>query len=236
MSTIPSNFLFRFQIPCRRVASSVKRVTPETLDASYSLPFWSRFQERRDTFGRREPSDAIARNSSNSSIFDFRLGWSPLGIFITTVVSGKQKQEIWSQNDQQRADAVRVCLDTRDVKELRRATKFCHKFIFYPTIGAARGSLRPLVELSPINRAKDYPEPIDVKDLKVAAACKNDGYAFSCFLPAQSLTGFDPEEFDRFGLHYVVKDSQYGAFVLQHGDPLPMEDDPSLWDSFVMEN
>ena len=34
---------------------------------------------------------------------------------------------------------------------------------------------------------------------------------------------------------YAARDSEHGVFALQHHDPIPYEDDPSLWSSFEME-
>ncbi|MDO5308318.1 MAG: hypothetical protein Q4G03_02325 [Planctomycetia bacterium] len=238
MSTTPSNFLFRFQIPCRRFhgqQAAWSKTSCDALDASYSLPFWTRYDQRRDPYGRRVCGANEPSSPENANIFDFRIAWSHEGLYLATTVGGKKKQDYWSSNDLRDADSLRLCLDMRDVKDLRRATRFCHKFIFYPTVGFSKSSTSPQVEISPINRAKDLHDPIDPESITVVSKLRKDGYALAAFIPREALTGFNPEEFNRFGMHFAVRDSQYGLFSLQHGDPLPYEDDPSLWSSFVME-
>ena len=69
----------------------------------------------------------------------------------------------------------------------------------------------------------------------MASERRKDGYAFSAFIPSGTLTGFDPSEFNRVGFHYVVRDSQFGAFVLQYAFPAPCEEDPSFWATLVLE-
>lgn len=236
MTTLPTNFLFRFQFSCReRPGDRQDDVAPETLDSSYRVPLWSQFPEY-SAWGARstEPSPAIAANPENEAFFDFRVGWSRRGLTFTIVVAGKESQPTWTHSELKDADALRLCVDTRDLREIHRASRYCHKFAFYPFIGEAANVARPLAQWLPINRAREIPNRVDADAFVMASERRADGYAFSVFAPAACLTGYDPETFDRFGMHFAVVDSRHGAFTLQHGSPLPFEDDPSLWSSFVM--
>lgn len=239
MANIPQNFLFRLRFPVKRVPAEIvkaKKIAPEALDASYGIPFWSLY-DLPDGFDKRsgEPGLLRARNPEIEKFFDFRFGWAKEGLFFTVVVTGKKTQPFWTHLDLRAADCVRLCLDTRDVKDIHRGTKFCHKFLFYPFVGESIDACAPMAQWAPVNRAKASPYAVDVAEFKTTAQVRDDGYAFSAFLPASTLTGYDVDELDRLGLHYVVRDSQHGAFVLQYADPAPCEDDPSLWASFVFQ-
>ena len=235
--TLPSNFLFRFRFPCRRWDSPLPRsVDPETLDASFRVPIWSLISKSDDTLERRmqEPVETISVNEENAGLFDFRIGWSPDGLILTIVASGKEEQSCWRRSALERADSLRICLDTRDMKDARRGTRFCYKFAFFPLIGESLRSARPLAQWLPINRAREVPTGVDVDSFVMASRLKDDGYSFTAFIPGSFLNGYDPGFFDRFGMHFTVSDSPRGVFTLQHAPPIPFEDDPSLWSSFVM--
>ena len=237
MSSIPLGFMFRLRFSCRRAPSSLdpRALAPEALDASYSAPFWSQIELAEDSpLAARARNRAKGRERTNASLFDFRLAWLPTGLAFTTVVAGKSEQSIFLPTRLEHADSIRLCLDTRDVKESHRASRFCHRFVFYPTVAASPTESRPIAQWAPINRAKASPSPVDVSLFALASERRADGYAFSAFLPSGALTGYDAEEFNRIGLHYIVFDSEHGAFALQHYAPLPAEEDPSLWPSFEL--
>ena len=236
MATIPTAFLFRFRFPCKRWEKEAPRaITSETLDSSFRVPLWSQIATRNVWDARtNEPGKIVGVNSGNESLFDFRLGWSDQGIVFTVVVSGKKEQPYWTHSRLNEADAVRLCLDTRDIHDSHRGNRFCHKFAFYPFIGESEDVASPLAQWLPINRAREFPTRVDVDSFVAKSERRADGYVLSVFIPASSLGGFEPESFDRFGMHYAVVDSEHGMFTLQHSAPLPYEDDPSLWSSFIM--
>ena len=238
-STLPSNFPFRFRFSCRRwnsASGTPRSVDPETLDASFRVPIWSLAPWSDESLERRivEPVESIGVDGENAGIFDFRLGWSLDGLILTVVVSGKDEQPIWQRSALERANSLRLCLDTRDMKDARRGTRFCYKFAFYPLVGESARSARPLAQWLPINRAREIPTGVDVDAFVMASRRKSDGYSFTAFVPGTFLNGYDPGFFDRFGMHFTVSDSPRGVFTLQHAPPIPFEDDPSLWSSFVM--
>ena len=57
----------------------------------------------------------------------------------------------------------------------------------------------------------------------------SDGYALDIFVPAQALTGFDPQEHPRLGFNYALVDRELGEQTLSAGSPMPYQEDPSLW-------
>ena len=235
--TIPSNFPFRFRFLCRRCdAPTAQSIAPETLDKSFRAPLWSMVPKGEVRLERQAqaPPEAIGVNPDIVDWFDFRIGWAPEGLVATVVVSQKDEQPVWPRSALDQADSLRLCLDLRDMKDARRATRFCYKFTFFPLVGESIRSARPIAQWNSIARAREIPSGVDLESFLLASKRRADGYSFTAFIPAASLNGYDPEFFDRFGMHYTVSDSQRGLFTLQHSAPLPYEDDPSLWASFQM--
>lgn len=240
MSNLPQNFLFRFAFPCRRLDETTEtaafdgRLTAEALAAEYRLPFWTQTHVV-STLGRgREPGPTTPRSPENEGAFDFRIAWSPRGLVVSTVVALRRRVARRTALETDAPDVLRLCLDTRDVKEARRAGKFCHKFLFCPFIGKSDDAERPSAIWAPINRAKDSPSAVDVGEFRLASERRNDGFALSLAIPASTLTGFEPTDFRRLGLHFSQRDEEYGSFDLQLGEPFPSEDDPSLWASLEL--
>ncbi|MBQ1277401.1 MAG: hypothetical protein IIY07_02025, partial [Thermoguttaceae bacterium] len=128
MANLPQNFLFRFAFPCRRLDEATEAsafggasLNAETLDASYRLPFWTQALPVSGLGRGREPGPTTPRSAENVDLFDFRIAWSPRGLVVSTVVSGRRRVTRRAPTESDATDSLRLCLDTRDVKEARRA-------------------------------------------------------------------------------------------------------------------
>ena len=64
---------------------------------------------------------------------------------------------------------------------------------------------------------------------RVWSDIRDDGYLLEAWLPAESLTGFDPETHRQLGFYLVVRDAELGEQFLTVGREFPFEYDPSLW-------
>jgi hypothetical protein len=238
MADLPQNFLFRFAFPCRRLDEATEKtafdgtLAATALSTEYRLPFWTQTHLVAGLGRGREPGPTTPRSTENAEFFDFRIAWSPRGLVVTTIVAGRRRVVRRAPTESDAPDVLRLCLDTRDVKEARRAGRFCHKFLFYPFVGKTDDAERPSAIWAPINRAKESPSPVDVGEFRLASERRIDGFAFSAAIPASTMTGFDPTDFRRLGLHFSQRDEERGSFDLQLGEPFPIEDDPSLWTSF----
>ncbi len=133
----------------------------------------------------------------------------------------------WKKN------GLRLCIDTRDARDIKRATRFCHFFYLLPSGGGKSGKL-PVVGTHRMSRAKEPPPAVDVSQIKAAAHVARSGYTLEVAIPGGCLAGWDPAEHPRIGVFYKVKDSQHGAQHLTADDDLGWNSDPSTWATGVL--
>jgi len=207
------SFLYRFRFPCEYTATD-KELTNET----YRLP----------NLNQLEDSD-----ERNKLPYDFRIGWNETGLFFTLHVTGK-KQSLWCKTSQpEESDGIQICLDTRDIKDIHRASRFCHRLLFVPT-GSGQEQQKPWAVWLPIHRAREHPNPIDLAQIKMQSKISLGGYWLNAFLPGKVLTGFAPVEYPNLGFHFVVMDREFGNSYFFAAPPLPHDQDPSLWGTLSM--
>lgn len=200
--------LFRFAAPCLYTdaewsAGGVK------LPPAYRLP-------------------CFAELEGKTPFADVRLGWNEQGILLTTIVAGKE-QAPWCRDSKiEDSDGVQLWIDTRNTQNIHRAGRFCHRFALLP-VGAGRRLDEPVAALLAINRAKESPREIELRDLKVASERTTNGYILAAHLPASALTGYGPADQPAIGFSYQVADRELGTQTFSVGTELPFAEDPSLW-------
>jgi hypothetical protein len=157
-----------------------------------------------------------------------RVGWNPQGLGIAILADTKALSASPQDRPEGFAD-VNVWIDTRDTRNVSRATRFCHRFSARLTLGADRKSLAVDLSQRAIARAvADAPiGPID--QLSARADLTRAGWIFELFLPAGALHGFDPEINRRLGFAYQVSDHQREDQFLGVGRDFPLGENPSLW-------
>jgi hypothetical protein len=201
-------FLFRFSAPLRRFDGEWTSSGME-LDESHRLP----------SFGELEDRPVFA---------DLRAGWSAAGLFFSVRVSGKRQMPWCRDSRVEDSDGLQVWIDTRDTHNVHRASRFCHRFVFLP-FGSGRGLAEPTARLLGINRARENPKPIGARDIPIRSEKRVDGYVMQSHIPADMLTGYDPEEHTRLGFSYAVIDRELGWQSFSVGPEFPFMEDPSLW-------
>ena len=70
--------------------------------------------------------------------------------------------------------------------------------------------------------------------LRVATTQLAGGYALDAWLPAESLTGYEPAANPHIGFYYVVRDAELGKQFLAVGRDFPFDHDPSLWSTLEL--
>lgn len=130
-------------------------------------------------------------------------------------------------------DGLRLCINTREARDLKRATRFCHFFYVLPMGGGASGK-QPVIGMHRMSRAKEPPPAVDLSAATVAALVTRRGYSVEVGLPAACLNGWEPTEHARIGLFYKIKDMQRGSQHLSVDDELGWNADPSTWATGVL--
>lgn len=86
-------------------------------------------------------------------IADVYCAWNAECFFVAIDVP-ERHGPLRSDNEQWwKQDGVRICIDTRDTRDVKRATRFCHFFYVLPTGGGPRRN-QPIVGLHRMSRAK----------------------------------------------------------------------------------
>lgn len=205
---LPTRFLFRFSAVCRH-RDPLWTAKGAGLDESYRLPQLVELEGR--------PAWA-----------EVRAAWSEAGLVFAAHVRGK-KQPPWCREARlDDSDSLQVWIDTRDVHNVHRASRFCHRFVFLPCGGGSRLE-RPLAGWLPINRAREQPDLVQVDKLQTSCQRQGHDYILEALIPAEALTGFDPTEHPRLGFTYAVIDRELGQQTFGVGSPMPYQEDPSLW-------
>ncbi|MBT4140651.1 MAG: hypothetical protein HOE48_22255 [Candidatus Latescibacteria bacterium] len=152
------------------------------------------------------------------------LAWNDRGLYFALDVKGKAKCAV-DERRPLRGDGFQVWLDTRDVRTAHRGSRYCHHFCFWPeseSIAAGGRQFR-------LRRARAQARLQDSGRFSVASKAGKEGYAMEVHIPADALTGFDPDENNRLGFSYVLKDKTLGRQFWTADETLPVSYDPSLW-------
>ncbi len=207
-SLLPKRFLFRFSVSCL-----------------YRDPLWT---AEGVALNEKHRLVSFAELEDRATTADVRAAWSEAGIAFAVCVAGKRQPPWCRENRVEDSDGLQIFIDTRDVHNIHRAGRFCHRFVFMPGGGGPRLD-RPVATWLPIHRAREEPRPIRPEQLQVRSEKRVDGYLLEAFIPAEALTGFDPDEHPRLGFTYAVVDRELGEQTLGVGAPMPYQEDPSLW-------
>jgi hypothetical protein len=201
------SFLFRFSLPLLRKNGEWPAIAP--LGDEFKLLSFTGLDDGRE-------------------LSDVRGAWNSDGLTFSVRVSGK-KHRPWCRDTQpEESDGFHVWIDTRDTKNIHRASRFCHHFVFLPTGGGHRLD-RPVGEQVLINRARENANPVRPGVLKVQSEKRVDGYLLDCHIPAMALTGFDPEDYPKLGFMYAVVDRELGEQTMAYNREFPYQEDPSVW-------
>ncbi len=123
---------------------------------------------------------------------------------------------------------MRLCVDMRDTRNIRRATRFCQQFFFLPT-GGGRRKTEPVAGVNSIQRAREEAPPVPAERIRIASTVESSGYILEALIPSECLSGFDPVEHPRIGFYYLIEDGDHGQQYLTVGDDLYWHVDPSTW-------
>ncbi len=204
---IAPSFLFRYSLPLKRTRGDWPACVP--LGDDYRLLNFTALDEARQ-------------------FADVRAAWNDRGLVFSVCVRGKKHLPWCRLNQCDQSDGFQVWIDTRDTKNIHRASRFCHHFVFLPSGGGIRLS-EPVAEQLLINRARENANPVRPGVLAVKSEKRVDGYMLDCLIPSAALTGFDPDDYSRLGVFYAVIDRELGEQTLAYSSEVPFREDPSVW-------
>ena len=133
---------------CRKLSGSASR---------FRAPASREFPARTPRVGcwacRRPVRCLTSSHSTNSPRWaEVRLGWNTEGLGITVIADGVSPQQLTERRPEGFAVA-QFWVDTRDTRNVSRATRFCHRFVVRIDRGDSRGRLQAQVTQRPVARA-----------------------------------------------------------------------------------
>lgn len=205
---VPPSFVFRYAVPCLQ---HPLQWTAQGLGLGEEYRLLS-FSELN---GQRQFAEV-------------RMAWSEAGLGFQVRVAGKRQLPWCREAAIDESDGLQIWVDTRDTHNIHRAGRFCHQFAFLPTGGGSRRDEAVAAQLL-INRAKEHPKSVGVRQLLTRSEKRVDGYVLEAMIPATALTGFHPGDHPRLGFYFRVFDRELGEQTFSLGSELPIAEDPSLW-------
>ena len=169
--------------------------------------------------GELEDEPAVAEVSA---------AWSEAGLVFVAKVSAK-KQPIWCRASRaEDSDALQVWIDTRDVHNVHRASRFCHRFIFLPS-GGGKKLDEAFGQSLPINRAPRAGPARRGGRVESRWPCPTRRLRAGVF---HSRRGHDRLRAGGASPHrvYLCLDRpRIRPATFSIGPPMPYDEDPSLW-------
>ncbi|QDU80824.1 hypothetical protein Pla110_25590 [Polystyrenella longa] len=209
---IPERFLFRYSIPVQKLKS-----VPDLKSGLFPLTDKYQFP----SFAELEREEDYAK---------LAVGWHPKGLLFEVQVDKESPVVKFNSDEPEVSDGIWFWIDTRNTQNIHRASRFCQSFFCYPNQPKQTPGNLPVM----IARAREeavLPEP---SAQQVQVEHTDQGYHLQFWIPAESLTDYDPENFSELGFYYCVQDFQRGEQTLSVGREFPIAHDPSLWATLVL--
>jgi hypothetical protein len=184
------------------------------------------------------PSCALPDGASlegRQSWAEVRVGWNDRGLGIAIEAEGVDDRQLAGDRPEGFA-TVHLWVDTRDTRDVNRATRFCHAVVAQLRAEGSPRTLRVEVAQRPIARAVTD-APLGRGDLiESRADLGRKAWKLELFIPADALNGFDPEVNRRLGFAYQVADYVRDDQFLGVGRDFPIGENPSLWATLVLQD
>jgi hypothetical protein len=221
---LPQAFWFRLAVPCRRIDGLRRASDWGDKGRLLDLPAPCRL-----------PTTATL--DGMSAWADVRVAWNAGGLAVAveanaTTTAGRIPA---SEERPEGSDGLQVWVDTRDARTNSRATRFCHRFhARLKGTGSARGAPEVDASQRPIARAIADAPICKPGVLHARAERLRSGWRLELFLPAEALSGFDPDTNRRLGFAYQVSAAGRDDQFLGVGREFPVGENPSLWSTLEL--
>jgi hypothetical protein len=235
---VPSSVIFFKRNGSKGKSKLSPEVTEETPSIDPSLLIRVRlkcFRLERSFTDRPEalPDEAIlpsfsAELAGQPKFAQVRAAVGKDALFFQADVQGKQKLPWCRESRLEDSDGLHIWIDTRNSREIHRATKYCHRFGFSPMGRGPKADL-PFVGWAPISRARENPPPPPDDQMAIRARVSEGRYRLVAALHFNALTGLDLGDFPTVGFTFAVSDRELGWQSLALQPDLPVAENPSLW-------
>lgn len=174
----------------------------------------------------------LPRELETSSPGLWKVAWNHEGLAITIDVKGVSR---WDCDPDRplTSDGIQLWIDTRDTQSVHRATRYCHWLACLPSGGGESGR-EPVVVPVPIPRANEDAKLAPGDEFLIRSEYGKTGYSLAVWIPAKTLTGFDPTAQPRIGFFAQLRDRELGTHPIALTPDFPYDSDPSLWISLEM--
>jgi hypothetical protein len=216
---LPQTFWFRIAANCPRVEDFPRLDNPWALldlPASCALP-------------------ELAQLDGRKSWAEVRVGWNARGLGIAIRADGVADLQLQPDRPEGFANA-HLWVDTRDSRNVSRATRFCTRFGAHLSVRGAKKQLTVEVGRRPIARATAEPPVFPDGLINSRSELSRAKWMLELFLPAQVLHGFDPETNRRLGFAYQIADHVREDQFLGVGRDFPLGENPSLWSTLELRD
>ncbi len=184
------------------------------------------------------PDSAIApclshELSGGSKFAQVRIAVGSDAIFLQADVQGK-KQLPWCRDSRlEDSDGLHVWINTRQSRDVHRATKYCHRIGCLPMGSGPKADL-PYIGWSTIQRARDNPPQPPANLVAIRARVADGRYRLVAAVHFDALHGLDRNDFPTIGFYFVVIDRELGWQSLTIRPDMSAIEDPSLWAELVL--
>jgi hypothetical protein len=162
-----------------------------------------------------------------------RLAIGQNALFLQADVQGK-RQLPWCRDTRlEDSDGLHLWIDTRNSREVQRATRFCHRFGFLPMGSGPKADL-PTVGWTPIEHARDQPPQPPRELMSIRARVADGRYRMVAALHFDALHGFSREDFPVVGFYFCILDRELGRQCLSLPPDWPVVENPNLWAQLVL--
>jgi hypothetical protein len=216
---LPQTFWFRFALACRKF-EGMPRMNGD--GGLLALPEATALPDLHQLDG--QPSWA-----------QVRVGWNSRGLGISVIAEGVSPIQ-FDKNRPEGFALAQFWVDTRDTRNVSRATRFCHRFVASLVPAKSRREVTVKFEQKPIARAISDAPLCRADVLSASAQISQTGWLLEVFLPAEALHGYDPETSCRLGFAVQVADYVREDQFLGVGREFPVGENPSLWSTLELRD
>lgn len=166
------------------------------------------------------------------SFAEIRAAWNMKGLGFQISVNAASYEPFRDQDAPEKSDGLQLWIDTRNTQTIHRASRFCHHFVALPP-GRKKSQTATVQQLA-IARSREDVTLADPNQFGIQCDRKSDTLNMSVWIPAECMTGYDPELNPKLGFHAYYSDRKLGEQFLTLDNDFPFSNDPSLWSTLEL--